>query len=343
MGCKAVAQDEMLLESKMVNLGRRGCFHIKRLIPKLAVLVVFGVGMFPLVLLGRAITTLFPHGASPGGVGGLVKRSEVIVHNRSVLLYGPATWVPSKPLPLIVVLHGSGGSNFGIASTTQFHERVNGAVVMYPEMQTPFGQEWGYDALWELAFFRALPHEATKIGYTMNTEQVFVVGHSAGGTMALFLQNNLPEVFGAAAAVEAGVGHLDLWRNQSFGMPVMVVWNHNDEVLQEFGGETLYNNTVQQLQRHNPTGVTPHIVADEVLADTSEIVYAKHLVWPSVGPSPTLEVLSWQSRAPTHNWMNPQVCPGSFDAAAVVWDFFRRMAERPERKGTAPHHTSFLG
>jgi len=241
------------------------------------------------------------------------------------------------PLPLINVLHGSFDNNLGIANTTRFHEVVSEAVVMYPEMQTPFGLEWGYNAPWEVEFFKALPYEAMKIGCTMNTGQVFIAGHSAGGSMALFLQNNQPELVMAAASVEAGVGKLYLWHNQSFGTPVMVVWNHNDDVLQEYGGETLYNNTVQQLQRHNPTGdsAAPPVVTDEVLAHTPAIVYATHLVWPSAGQSPLLEVISWKSKAPTHHWISPRILAGSFDSSALVWDFFRRTAETSDHKRTA--------
>merc|ERR1712100_86124 len=108
-----------------------------------------------------------------------------------------------------------------------------GFLLVYPEMQHYRADMWGYGKPKELAFFRDLPNAIAKAGFPIDQAKVFVSGHSNGGSMSLYLQNNMPDVFKGAAAVEAGVGHLDLWQNSSFGRPAMIVWNHNDNVLAE--------------------------------------------------------------------------------------------------------------
>jgi len=153
--------------------------------------------------------------------------------------------------------------------------------------------------------------------------------------MSLYLQNNMPDVFRAAAAVESGLGFLDQWHNQSSGRPAMVIWNHNDPVLQWFGGEALYNAMLRQLRRHDPRGANtgPSRVTGVGVAlpevQTSAINYAEWLTWPCVGRSPALEVVSWKSFDPTHQWASPRFVPGAFNAASVTWMFFQRVAQTP--------------
>jgi len=262
---------------------------------------------------------------------GLSRQLELSVNNRSVLLYAPASRLRSTLLPVVVVLHGSSVSNFEMADTTRYHEIMESAVVLYPETRIPKGLKWDYDAPWETSFFKALPSAVAEAGYNSDPSRFFVVGHSAGGSMSLFLQNNMPEVFQAGAAVEAGVGLVNKWQNQSSGGPVLVVWNHNDPVLQEFGGDTLYRTTVRQLRCHDPAGAItgPSYVEDVELPETqtSEVQYAERLIWPPTGFAPALEVVSWKTRNPTHHWANQKFVPGAFNAAAVTWDFFQRTAQ----------------
>eukprot|EP00419_Tripos_fusus_P056244 CAMPEP_0172812110 /NCGR_PEP_ID=MMETSP1075-20121228/9833_1 /TAXON_ID=2916 /ORGANISM="Ceratium fusus, Strain PA161109" /LENGTH=339 /DNA_ID=CAMNT_0013651625 /DNA_START=49 /DNA_END=1065 /DNA_ORIENTATION=+ len=299
IGCQAWPYEDILPDRQPAAAVRRESVGIKALLFKFGVVLVMTCVLLPGLLLRQCINkwlsswTFSLHGA------GLSRQLELNVNNRSVLLYAPATQLRSKSLPMVVVLHGSDTSNFAMADLTRYHQVTESAVVLYPEMRIPKGVSWEYSAPWETSFFRALPAAVEKAGYNVNASQIFVVGHSSGGTMSLYLQNNMPDVFRAAAAVESGVGFLDQWHNQSFGRPVMVVWNHNDPVLQQFGGEALYNTTLTQLRRHDPRGATtgPSHATSEGLAlpgvKTFGINYAERLTWPAIGRSPALEVISW--------------------------------------------------
>jgi poly(3-hydroxybutyrate) depolymerase len=306
-------------------IGRWGANNIKWLLFK-----VGAVAAFLALLLLPGLKQIFSGGGPPYRTG-LSRKLEFRLDNRSVLLYAPAAQLSDKPLPMVVVLHGSNTSIYEMANMTRYHNVMNSALVVYPEMRIPKGQTWDYGASWETSFFKTLPHTAVKAGCKVDFSKVFIIGHSSGGSMSLFLQNNMPDLFRAAAAVEAGVGRLEEWHNQSAGRPVMLVWNHNDPVLQYFGGESLYFTSLRQLRRHDPTGPTanPSYVTEVALpeAQTSGIAYAEWMAWPAVGRASVLEVVSWKSWNPTHSWASQRAVPGAFDAAVITWDFFRRMAQ----------------
>jgi poly(3-hydroxybutyrate) depolymerase len=239
---------------------------------------------------------------------------------------------------VVIVLHGSLDTPVNIAGHSRFDElaeaRNPGFLVVYPEMQTPLGMHWGYTD--DISFFEELPKAIAEAGYPVNHDQVFVTGHSAGGTMSLFLQNNMPHLFKGAAAVESGVGNLMLWHNHSFGAATMVVWNHNDPVLAEFGGDGLYQQTLRKLRRHDPAGaeVGPQNVT-MISGETPGVMYAERLYWPAVGEVPPLAVMSYRTLEATHAWSNPMNIQGAaFDAAAAIWSFFEEQIVTAPAKGS---------
>merc|ERR1711953_131313 len=113
-------------------------------------------------------------------------------------------------------------------------------------------EEWGYNE--DLTFFREVIAMLDK-EFLLNRKEVYVCGHSSGGTMALYLQNNLADVFRGAASVEAAAGHQWLWNKNSSGRPTMIIWNHNDPVLK--GWDSLLVDTIKLLRRHDSTASSP--------------------------------------------------------------------------------------
>eukprot|EP00931_Biecheleriopsis_adriatica_P116853 TRINITY_DN9243_c0_g1_i1.p1 TRINITY_DN9243_c0_g1~~TRINITY_DN9243_c0_g1_i1.p1 ORF type:complete len:425 (+),score=57.10 TRINITY_DN9243_c0_g1_i1:55-1275(+) len=255
-------------------------------------------------------------------------------------LLGRATWVYRPPMvglaprQAVVVLHGSEDSPEGIAEASRFHEvaarSFPGFLVVYPSMATPGGESWDYGAPWEDAFFRALGDFLEK-SYSIPKGEVFVAGHSAGGTMALFLQNNMADLFKAAAAVEAGVGHLKSWTNSSSGLPSLVVWNQNDPVLAEFGGAKLLQQTVTQLRRHDEPESGPHEVVP-LASGCGGVLSAEKRIWKAKPGKrqPRLSVVAWSSATPTHHWVNNNNLPDApLDASILIWEFFRDVSQSP--------------
>eukprot|EP00411_Alexandrium_monilatum_P038831 CAMPEP_0175393858 /NCGR_PEP_ID=MMETSP0095-20121207/33145_1 /TAXON_ID=311494 /ORGANISM="Alexandrium monilatum, Strain CCMP3105" /LENGTH=327 /DNA_ID=CAMNT_0016692461 /DNA_START=1 /DNA_END=981 /DNA_ORIENTATION=- len=249
---------------------------------------------------------------------------------RRFSLYGRDVWVykprssqlsPMQPLPVVVVLHGSYGCALQMAKVSGFQELAEEAqfIVVYPEMKKMGSGDWGFDDPSEVTFFTAMV-EMLGYEFLIYPKEVFVCGFSAGGTMALFLQNNYPGYFYAAASVEAGIKYVDQWNNKSSGRPVAVVWNHNDEYLQDYGGRVYYKQTISYLLR-DPARDGPTQV-ETLKAKGSGMLYAKQMHWDAWGQQPPVMVVSWASTEPSHVWPSPANIPGCFDAARVIWKFF---------------------
>jgi len=242
--------------------------------------------------------------------------TAVTVMGRTSFVYRPVPNMTS-PLPGILVLHGSGGVatdmyDVGFERLADIHKFL----VVYPEMKVPRADIWGYKD--DIPFFFALCDRLQEADIGLDRSQTFVVGHSAGGTMSLFLQNQM-DVFAAVASVEAAVGHLQEWDMSRPGHRAMVVWNHADPVLHSFapgGSEAAYYNlTLSTLRRHG--SLQPWT---SKRLPTSQNTLSAELVDYRRDAAPELLMLSWRSDPGTHAW--PKSSKYTFDAAEEVMKFF---------------------
>lgn len=258
--------------------------------------------------------------AAPAAAGPFSRRTQIWVLERSVWVS-----VPNRARahsPAVIVLHGSEDYPLAIASTSRFEDVAESSpepfLSVFPEMETPGGEVWGYEK--DLKFFQALA-ETLERNFAVNREEVYVCGHSAGGTMSLFLQNNLPGVIRGAAAVEAAIGHTEAWDHNSSGRPTLLIWNNNDPVLKDW--DAVLSDTIKMLRRHDSINSAPSFSLPVPLLNNSAVRYANMFLWGSVASVPQTAVLSWRTDTATHSWSSPHNVPGSFDAASVIWDFFR--------------------
>lgn len=257
----------------------------------------------------------------PSVLGSRSRRTQIWVLERSVWVSVPSR-APSHSRPAVIVLHGSEDYPLAIANASRFEDVGESSpepfLSVFPEMETPGGEVWGYQK--DLKFFEAL-RDTLERDFAVNRREFYVCGHSAGGTMALFLQNRLPGVVRAAASVEAAMGHTEFWNRSSTGRPTLLIWNHNDPVLKDWN--LLLGDTIKMLRRHDPTNSQPSYSLPVPLLNKSIVSYANMFLWGSVGSVPQTAVVSWRTDTSTHNWSNPHNVPGSFDAASLIWDFFR--------------------
>eukprot|EP00931_Biecheleriopsis_adriatica_P110305 TRINITY_DN84551_c0_g1_i1.p1 TRINITY_DN84551_c0_g1~~TRINITY_DN84551_c0_g1_i1.p1 ORF type:complete len:293 (+),score=46.37 TRINITY_DN84551_c0_g1_i1:42-881(+) len=245
------------------------------------------------------------------------ERRTVTVMGRQTQLYMPKSLREGEPRAAIFVLHGSGGVAADIYNTYfESQADTRNFFVAYPEMKVPRSDEWGYKD--DIPFFSALVDRLQSSEFSLDPARVYICGHSAGGTMSLFLQNEV-ELFSAAGAVEAAVGHLHDWDMSKPGHRTMVVWNHADPVLEQFappGGEPAYHNlTVSTLRRHG--SMKP--IASQPLPTSRKVVSASLVTYAS-DSAPELVMLNWRSDPGTHRWPNKPDC--SFDAAEELLKFF---------------------
>ncbi|HVY98575.1 MAG TPA: PHB depolymerase family esterase [Dongiaceae bacterium] len=134
-----------------------------------------------------------------------VRKVDVSGVERSYLLHLPRGAPDGKPLPLVVVLHGGGGSGALVAAQTGFSAEADqeGFIVAYPDgsdRPRPLMSALGKPGLltWnaggccgyaqqqdvdDVAFFRALVADVER-SHPIDRKRIYVAGHSNGGMMA---------------------------------------------------------------------------------------------------------------------------------------------------------------
>lgn len=151
--------------------------------------------LLPLLLALLAL----PFNASPNGD----KISKEVFasggRQRSFYLFVPATVTKSSTVPLLITLHGSGRNGLLLVEKWQDLANREGVIVVGPDALDP--QQWatpedGPYLLHDLV-------ETLRAKYPIDPRRVYLFGHSAGATFALYMSCLESEYF-AAAAIHAG-------------------------------------------------------------------------------------------------------------------------------------------
>lgn len=145
-------------------------------------------------------TFLMSLAPSPAPAEKIVKesiRSEG--RERTYYLFVPDKISPASPVPLVVLLHGSGRNGMSLVEKWARLAKEERIIVVGPDALN--SQGWripqdGPDFIHELV-------EALKAKYPINSRRVYLFGHSAGAGQALYLSLLESEYF-AATAVHAG-------------------------------------------------------------------------------------------------------------------------------------------
>lgn len=126
-------------------------------------------------------------------------------------VYVPESYDPTRPAPLIVSFHGTGGSGRGMHAMWRTTADVHGALVLAP---TEAGPNEGYrfserERLAALAALRWMRRH-----YNIDEERIFATGISRGGHLAWDLAVRYPDVFCAIAPM-IGSPRISLNRGQN--------------------------------------------------------------------------------------------------------------------------------
>ena len=127
---------------------------------------------------------------------------ELITSNgktRAYYLYVPSTVKPESPVPLIVMLHGSGRVGMSLVEKWKDLAKKENFIIAGPDSSN--SQGWGMPQDGP-DFLRDLVEEL-KRKYPINLRRVYLFGHSAGAIFALETSLMESEYF-AATAIHAG-------------------------------------------------------------------------------------------------------------------------------------------
>jgi len=251
----------------------------------------------------------------------LLTQSAQAVEHVPLEVMGRVGYVYSPPgkqaTSAVFVLHGSGCSPsdyFGKGFEALADER--GFHVVYPEMKVPKGDAWGGKD--DISYFEALIQRLQQVDFGVTRH--FVSGHSAGGSMSYFLQNEMPH-FEAAGIVEAGADPNSEWDLTKVGLRTIIVWNHADPVLTQYapGRKEMayYNQTLKAL--HRQPGSDPD--SRVALPTSHAVVQAERLTFNKNAVAPELKIVSWTSKPGKHDWALPSWTI-TLDATKELVDFF---------------------
>lgn len=265
--------------------------------------------------------------ATTEAVAQAVPRSlQVNGRTRTYNLHVPPSYTGKSPVPLVLVLHGWGGSGRGIETGSQFTAKANqeGFIVAYPNA-LGFPSTWSYgwgasnrDPAEDVAFFTQLL-DSLEAEFVLDSRRVFIAGISDGGSMAHYLAAVLPQRVSAVAVVAGAVGsykHGDLLQAPPPAQPVPVVIIHGlrDRIVPFDGGPwgTLLI----------PMVSVPHSTLFWILANSCDPDPAVE-----INPDGTVLTATFAGDAAVrlhvildgaHEWFRRP----TFDATDAIWDFF---------------------
>jgi len=132
---------------------------------------------------------------------------------RSYIIHIPPSYDGGKPVPLVIVLHGLGGTARNMELTTGMYEKsdAEGFIVVYPEgvvnswnaiLPTGYAFENNVD---DVGFIKELI-DRLQSKFAIDGNRIYVVGFSNGAMMAYRLAAELSDRIAAVAAVAGAIG-----------------------------------------------------------------------------------------------------------------------------------------
>lgn len=157
--------------------------------------------------------------------GGNNRQLTVQGRSRSYYLYTPKSYHSHRPMPLVLVFHGHGGSGRSIARVSRFNTLAEqkGFIVAYPD---GIGQEWSLTSnskthVNDVSFTTALIDHLQQIR-SIDNHRIYATGFSKGAILAQALACKLPNRIAAFSSV-AGALPVRLKSNCQPPTPVSIL------------------------------------------------------------------------------------------------------------------------
>jgi polyhydroxybutyrate depolymerase len=264
---------------------------------------------------------------------------------RTYQLYVPDGLDRKKASPLVLVLHGRGGSGEDMVKVTgsQFSRSADAEkfIVAYPDS---YGKLWNdpEDNVDDKAFMLAIV-EAVKTEIPVDMARIYIAGLSNGGMMAQGMACEFPEKFAAAATVAGTLPDFQVSKCAS-AKPVsmMVIHGTADPIIPFAGGLVSVHadnvnvlsarQTAELWANNGKCQLTPRVFS-EPNKDPEDGTTVQREIY--AGCSGKIEVDLIIVEGGGHTWPGGfQYMPERFigktsreiDAGRIIWNFFKRFA-----------------
>lgn len=281
------------------------------------------------------------------------------IYGRSLLVHLPAGYSAGSRYPLVVVLHGAFSTGREMEETSGWSRLADreGFVAIYPEGIGLFGflQHWnaghccgkavrdGWD---DMAFLRS-SIERVCGDYAIDRARVYMVGMSNGGMMTHRFAAEQPGTLAAAAVVSGAIGSRESPEVPEWSLPVpgspvpMLIMHGTADKSVPYDGGKRQDKEDTRVYRSVADAVAFWRAANHATNGPARAAGGGGMVtedsWSDAGRNEVrlCTVLDWG-----HKWPGPhftaQMEPGnplrSYDATAVIWDFFARNRQPAGRR-----------
>ena len=322
----------------------------KRWLRVLGIIIVIALAARNVVLAAEVITTL----PSPPTPGTFTLTIESGGFDRVARVHIPTGYKGDTKAPLVLVLHGAGGSGDYVLERDGWAAKADEAgfiavapdgLPAFPRLKATAGAN---PAIWNSGQLnpkspRAAVDDVVYVSRLLDRlnealpyddQQVFVVGHSNGGMMAFRLASELSERFAAVGAV-AGLLTLENPQPKKL-LPTLCMLGSKDPLMPIDGGEVkLPWGTRQYKPVSESLGTWAKAIGCEaepkIVSDEDQVHKVEYL---SRSNGPTLTVLYLEGHG--HHWPGfksslPDRYVGPYsttmNATDAMWDFFRNHSQ----------------
>jgi len=307
--------------------------------PAIIILVVLVVSV--------SVIAIYKFRTNETGIQGSI---EVDGLNRTFMLYIPSSHDSNKQVPLLIALHGGGGSGLNMEKLTKYGfnklAEEYDFLVVYPDgIQKHWNDGRGLEAYYtqrenidDVKFISNLIDYIAD-NYNIDTKRVYVTGMSNGAFMSYRLACELTNKIAAIAPVDAPLTvNLSSSCNPSGPMPILYIqgtadpivpWNggllkFNDQIL----GEVIsVNETVEFWRTHNNCSVMYNktVLPDKDPNDGTRVWTVQYM-----NPTTGVKVVFYGVLHGGHTWPNgyqylPEDTIGKMthdiDANTIIWNF----------------------
>lgn len=275
---------------------------------------------------------------------------------RSYLVHVPGGYKPGKALPLVVVIHGAFDTAKGMERISGFSslaDREN-FVVLYPNGMGILGflQHWNAghccgkaaaDNLDDVGFVTAAIKDVCS-RLEIDKDRIYVTGFSNGGMLAYRLASEKGDLLAAAAPLAASIGGRAsedesewLITEPARPLPMIIIHGGSDDDIHYEGGVSLHRGGTRSYvpveesvgfwvrsNGCNPKPIHRHLYGGRVLLkiwsdcrDEAEVFLYRIDGWGHVWPGG-----SFTDDLPQGDPLR------EFDAAQIIWDFFKSHSPR---------------